>query len=99
MLLHAGDAEVAADGAGGEDQVVVRDRFGVSDHDASLVEVDTDDTHHLEVRVRLSPDHPADTRRDVVGRDACGRNLVEERREGVEVVLVDQGDVDRALVE
>ena len=99
VLVHAGDAEVAADGAGGEDQVVVRDRVGVGDHDATLVEVDADDTHHLEVRVRLSPDHPADARRDVVGRDARGRNLVEQRREGVEVVLVDQGDVDRALVE
>ena len=46
-----------------------------------------------------SPDHPVDARRDVVGRDACGRNLVEQRREGVEVVLVDEGDVDLAFVE
>ena len=99
VLAHAGDAEVAADRAGGEDQVVVRDRCAVGDHDAALVEVDADDTRHLEVRVRLSPDHAADARRDVVGRDTCGRNLVEQRREGVEVVLVDQGDVDRGLVE
>ena len=99
VLVHAGDAEVAADRARREDQVVVRDRFAVGDHDPTLVEVDADDTRHLEVRVRLAPDHAADARRDVVGRHTCGRNLVEQRREGVEVVLVDEGDVDRGLVE
>ena len=92
---NARDTEVTAHRARREDQVVVGDRIAVGDQDTTPVEVDPDDARHLELGVRLSPHHAADARRDVVGRDAGGRDLVEERRERVEVVLVDQRDVDR----
>ena len=62
------------------------------------VEVHADDRRHAHVDVEVVLHDPAQVGRDVVGREAGGRDLVEQRGEGVEVVPVDDRDLDRRVL-
>ena len=96
VLGHAGNAEVAAHRARGEDEVVVRDRRPVVDEHLARVEVHALRPSAMRVStLRVALHDPAGVRRDVLGREPGRRDLVEQRRERVEVVLVDDRDLDR----
>ena len=95
VLVDAGDAETRRDRAGGDHEVVVVERDLVVDGDRPAVEVDRGHGAEQEPR-RLRPaQDAAHGEADVAGVETRRRHLVQQRLEGVEVVGVDDGDVDR----
>jgi len=79
--------------ARGQDEVVVRDRSVVRKQ-APGCEVDPRDRRLEEVRVAQRADQLAHGTRDLTGVEQRRSHLVEQRREHVVVVAVDQQDVD-----
>src|SRR5438067_5278711 len=86
-------AEVVALRTGGQDQVVVPERTVVCEHAPGL-EVDAGDHSLQEVRVVNRAYELAHRTRDLTGIEQRSRDLVEQRREQVVVVAVDERDVD-----
>ena len=95
VLAYARHAEVAAHCAHREHEVVVVERRRVGELHLPSVDVDAHDARHVELEVGVYADDASHAGSDVVGRDPCSRDLVQERRERVEVVLVDQRDAER----
>jgi hypothetical protein len=95
VLGHTGHPEVARDGTGGEDEDVVGDREITVDEHFVAVEVDAVDGGHAGLDVRRTLHDAAQVGRDVLGREARRRDLIEQRREGVEVVPVDDRHLHR----
>ena len=95
VLGHAGNAEVAAHRARGEDEIVVRDGRPAIDEHLASIKVHAQHRRHAGLDVEIALHDPAGVRRDVLGREPGRRDLVEQRRERVEVVLVDDRDLDR----
>jgi len=86
-------AEVIALGAGGQHEVVVANRSVVGQQ-AAPVEVDAGDLGLAEVGVVQRADELAHGPRDLTGIQERACHLVEQRREQVVVVAVDDEDVD-----
>ena len=95
VLGHAGNAEVAAHRARGEDEIVVRDRRPAIDEHLASIEVHALHRRHAGLDVAVALHDAAGVRRDVLRREPGRGDLVEQRRERVEVVLVDDRDLDR----
>ena len=87
-------AEVREPGAGGDDEGVVGDRPAVGHGDLALRRIDPDRLAEEDGGVPVASQDRAERLRDVAGRDRAGRDLVEQRREQVEVAAVDDGQVD-----
>ncbi len=94
-------SEVGVRGAGRDDQRVVRDLLDlVGDHPhRALLEVDVVDDAEQHAHIALLAEHRAQRRRDLPRRQHAGRDLVEQRLEQMLVVLVDQRDLDRLVLE
>ena len=94
-------SEVGVRGAGRDDQRVVRDLLDlVGDHPhRALLEVDVVDDAEQHAHIALLAEHRAQRRRDLPRRQDAGRDLVEQRLEQMLVVLVDQRDLDRLVLE
>jgi hypothetical protein len=97
-----GTAGIAVDRVGrgtltarGENEDVVGDRRAALDEHLAAVEVDAPYLGHHRVDVGVALDDAAQVWRDVVGREPRRGDLVEQGRERVEVVAVDEGDLHR----
>ena len=91
-------AEIGVLRAGREDQVVERDAAAFGDHHA-LRDVDAGDLAEHDIHVPRARQDAADRRGDLGRREPGGRDLIEQRLEQVIIVLVDDGDVERAAGE
>ena len=87
------DAEVVRRAAGGDDEIVVGDlfRFG---HDDAAIEIDAIHGGEAEAHILHVAHDGSDGLGDIVGVEACARDLVEKRDEGVVVVAIEKEDVD-----
>ena len=94
-LIDALDPERVADRAGGDDQGVVLDGRAVVGVHQPAGDVDVVDASHAHHQVALPTEDAPHCVSDVVGVQARGGHLVEQRLKRVEVVRVDQRDVDR----
>src|SRR5207245_8207185 len=91
-------AEVVALRAGRQDEVVVRNGTVVGQQ-ATGGEIDACDRRLEEVRVRQRPDQLAHRSRDLTRVEKRGRDLIEQGREEVVIVAVDQQHLDRRLLQ
>ena len=98
MLGERGAAEVVALRAGGEDEVVVRDRAMVGQQ-AAAVEINPRDRSQEKVRVAQRADELADRSSDLTRVEQRRRDLVEQRREEVVVVPVDEQHLHRGVLQ
>ena len=99
MLDCTLDAEEVDLRAEPEDEVVVAQRPELVELHLARVQVDRGDTVLVDPRVVLLVEEVADRMADGgLLEEPCG-HLVQERLEGVVVVLVDEHDVDVALVQ
>src|SRR5215216_4996029 len=88
--------EIGVLGSGRDDEIVVRNASSFCDN---LVprSIDARDLRQDDLRVFLPTKYAANRRGDIRGRQAGGRNLIEQRLEQVIIVAVDDGDVERRL--
>jgi len=86
-------AKVGMASSGGENEVVVGERFRV-EVDQTLGEINPGRSGEKYRDVGLLADDRADGRSDISGRESGGRDLVEQWREEVVVATVDQGHPD-----
>src|SRR5215211_7868743 len=88
--------EIGVLGSGRDDEIVVRNASSVCDN---LVprSIDARDLRQDDLRVFLPTEYAANRRGDIRGRQAGGRNLIEQRLEQMIIVAVDDGDVERRL--
>ena len=93
------DAEEVHLGAESEDEVVVGQRLELAETDLARVEIDRRDRVLVNARVRLLVNEVANRVADRRLLEQPRRHLVQERLERVVVVLVDEDDVDIALLE
>ena len=103
VLIDPRDGERVGDRTGGHDQMIER-QVGhrvivVVQMQATDCEVGADDGGVTELEVGLAALDAPDRVRDVGARQARGGHLVEQGLEGVEVVAVDEGDIDRRVGE
>src|SRR5580692_1588120 len=87
-------AEIGVAGAGGHDQVVVRN-FKIGELHPALCEVEILHFAQQNFDIAMSAHDPADGRGDLGGRKSGGRYLIKQWLESVEVPAVDQRDLDR----
>ena len=99
VLRHTGNAEGGRHRAGGQDQLVVLERGAVLHGQAPGPDVDAGDPAQADVHVAVAGHDAPNGRGDVVGVQAGGGHLVQQRLEGVEVVGVDQHHVHRHVTE
>ena len=85
------------DRAGRDDQVVVRRPVAAVEVQHAAVEVDARHAGQPDGDVGLAPEDAAHRVGDVAASRPGRGHLVQQRLEGVEVVAVDQGDVDRGV--
>ena len=97
VLRRALDAEEVDLGAEAEDEVVVGQRLELAETHLARVEIDRRDRVLVDARVLLLVDEVANRMADRRLLEQAGRHLVQERLEGVVVVLVDEDDVDVAF--
>jgi hypothetical protein len=99
MFLRSLDTEEVDLGAEPEDEVVVGQGLELTETDLARVEIDRRDRVLVNARVRLLVDEVANRVADCRLLDQPRRHLVQERLEGVVIVLVDEDDLDVALLE
>ena len=99
VLGGTGGSEEVDLGAEREHEVVVGQRRHLGELDLALVQVDPGDGVQVDTDVRLLVEEVAQRMSDRRPLEQGGRDLVEERLEGVVVVLVDQHDVDVGLLQ
>src|SRR5215469_105558 len=96
-------AEVTVTGPGGQDQKVVRDRHvlpvAVTDDDAFLILVHSDDITEEDSGVLLVLENPPDRKTNLIGGKNRGGHLVEQRLKQVVMRPIDQSDFHRRLLE
>ena len=80
-------------------EVVVGERCHLGELHLALVQVDRRDSRLVNSDVRLLLKEVAQGMSDRCGFEQGGRDLVEERLEGVVVVLVDEHDVDVGVLQ
>ena len=68
--------------------------FPISKLDELVLGVDADGLPQQDPRVALLAQGPPDRRGDVAGREAAGRNLIEQRLKEVEVASIHDREVD-----
>ena len=93
------DTEEVHLGAESEDEVVVGQRLELAETDLARLEIDRRDRVLVNARVRLLVNKVANRVADRRLLEQPRRHLVQERLEGVVVVLVDEDDVDIALLQ
>ncbi len=99
VLGSTGNAEEAGRRAAGHDHRVEGQLVASPEEHLTAVPVDAGHRREAEGHVvGLPEDHP-DRIGDVTGFEPGGRDLVEQGLEGVEVALVDDGDLDRCADE
>ena len=81
-------AEIVVGGAGGDDQVVIRNR-AIAEDDAAVVHVQVDGFAQQHFGVAIVLEHDTQGRGDFAGREAAGGHLVEQRLEEVKVAAID----------
>src|SRR5580698_1309959 len=92
-------AEVGVGGTSGHDEIVVFD-FGTGlEENALLGDVKAGGLVHEDFDVLVVAEEGADGLGDLCRREDGERNLVEQRLEGVVVLAVDEGDVEREFGE
>jgi len=93
------DTEEVHLGAEPEDEVVVGQGLELAETDLARVEIDRRDRVLVNARVRLLVNEVANRVADCRLLEQPRRHLVQERLESVVVVLVDEDDVDVALLQ
>ena len=96
--LPLGVPEVRVRRAGRDDEVVVRDRALV-EGDGPRGRIDGARLGEQHADVLLLPQDPPDRRRDVAGREARRRHLVEQRLKQVVIAAVEQRDAHRRALQ
>ena len=99
MLGRALDAEEVDLRAQPEDEVVVVERLELGELDAARVQVDRGHPVLVDARVVLAVEEVADRVADRRLLEQARGHLVEQRLEGVVVVLVDEHDLGVALLQ
>ena len=99
MFRRSLDTEEVHLGAESEDEVVVGQGLELAETDLARVEIDRRDRVLVNPRVRLLVNEIANRVADRRLLEQPRRHLVQERLEGVVVVLVDEDDVDIALLQ
>ena len=96
-FLRARGVEEVRLGACSEDQNVTLDRAVVRERDRPRLRVGRNDVALAHLDVRIVVEDRCEVERDVLRRELCSRDLVEERLELVVAVLVEQRDADALL--
>ena len=95
-------AKVIVAGAGGQHQVIVGllvDVHAVVDGQVVAPGIDCDHLAEHHRQVLLARKHVAHRRRDVRRRQPGGRHLIEQRLKQMMIVLIDENDIDRFLLQ
>src|SRR5262249_11072144 len=95
VLGGAGGAVEVHPGAEAKEQVVVADAAMAGDLDLTLRQVDARDLALGKAPALAFADQLIDRRADTIAAELVGRDLVEQRQEGVVVVAVDERDIHR----
>jgi hypothetical protein len=89
--------EIGVAGAGCDDEAVEGDPPSVLKQDIAAPAIDALDPAQQHTRIGLAAQDAADGRRDIGGREARRRHLIEQRLEQIVVAPVDDGHIDRNL--
>ena len=95
MFLRAGKAKEVRVGAESHHQIVVGDGRHVLQGDDFLFQINAGDRRLVEEHRRMVMQHVAGREADGRAREFVGRHLIEQRLEGVVVILVDQRHLNR----